>query len=65
MLLDTSAYKVSNWWRRRDSNPRPVTASRRHLHACPAIPVYRLSAWPTDGRHRDYSNLESRVQDVR
>ena len=26
-----------NWWRRRESNPRPKARPRRTLHACPLL----------------------------
>jgi len=27
----------SEWWRRRESNPRPKARRRRNLHACPLL----------------------------
>ena len=55
MLLDTSAYKVSNWWRWRGSNPRPVMALRLLLHACPDFFAYRHAEWSPGRLPCDYS----------
>lgn len=53
MLLDTSAYKVSNWWSRGELNPCPVTSLWRYLHVYSVFVVSRPPALPTDRRLSD------------
>ena len=32
-LVSNDLDSIEGWWRRRDSNPRPVTGTRQALHA--------------------------------